>query len=114
MSLRTTAECAHAFGNQATSGGTTWTVVTAVAMRRVYVYRLIITLGSTASTVTLQDTASNALSQAFNMTGNGSITLDTPINFDPWWQTALGLGLQFVASSNSTTVSYDVWYLLAP
>jgi hypothetical protein len=110
MSLRTSAECAHVFGS--TSSGTI-ALVSAVATKRVYVYRLVITLATPGVTVTLQDTANAALSQPFQLAANGSITLDTPINFDPWWQSGTGLGVQ-LAQGGSTVIGFDVWYIQAP
>jgi hypothetical protein len=107
MSLRTSAECAHVFGS---SSSATIALVSAVAVKRVYVYRLIVTLASPAVTVTLQDTANAALSQPFQLAANSSITLDTPINGDPWWQSGTGLGVQF-AQSGTTVIGFDVWFL---
>jgi hypothetical protein len=110
MSLRTSAECAHVFGSASTG---TIALVAAVAVKRVYVYRMILTLATPAVTITLQDTASAAMSQPFQLLAGGSVTLDTPINGDPWWQSGAGLGVQ-LGQSGTTVIGYDVWYLQAP
>jgi hypothetical protein len=110
MSLRTASEALHIFGNVTTA---TIPLVAAVATKRVYVYSFIITIGTPAVTVTLQDTASNALSQNFQLLANGAITLDYRQNYDPWWVSGTGLGIQF-AQGGSTDVSYDLWYLQGP
>lgn len=110
MSLRSTAEVLHAFGNT-TSGAIT--VVSAVANQRVYLYRMILTIGTPGVTLTLEDSNDNDLSQNFQLAANGSVVLDTPINGDPWWSTATGAGL-VLEQSGSTTISYDIWYLQGP
>lgn len=107
MSLRQGSETTHIFGNS-TSG--TIALVAAVPTQRVYVYAMILTLGTPAVTVTLQDTANNALSQAFQLLANGAITLDVRNDSSPWWVSGTGLGIQF-AQGGSTDVSYDLWYL---
>lgn len=121
MSLRTTAEVAHAFaaaaaGTQTGGVGPFYLpiIVAAVAVKRVYVYRLILTISANAANVTLYDSAGTALSQGFQLAANGSITLDTPINFDPWWQTGIGLGLQIGMNNGTTLCAYDLYYLQGP
>jgi hypothetical protein len=108
MSLRPIPECQHVIVNSAAGG--TLAAVAAVANQGVGIYRMILTVPSTI-TVTIQDTGSNALSQpfAFGASG-GSITLDTPINGDPWWNSKVGLGIQLNAST-TVQVSADIWYL---
>jgi hypothetical protein len=112
--LRTLSSCLHTFG---TSTATTTSLVTGVANQRVSVYRLILTIGTPGVTVTIQDTASSAaLSQPFQLAANGAVTLDTPINGDPWWSntvTAAGNGIQ-LTQSGTTTIAYDLWYLQGP
>src|SRR5208283_1187704 len=108
MSLRPIPECQHFIVNSAAGG--TLAVVAAVANQGVGIYRMILTVPSTI-TVTIQDTSGAALSQpfAFGASG-GSITLDTPINLDPWWVSSVGKGIQLNAST-SVQVSADIWYL---
>lgn len=110
MSLRTTAEVAHAFGN---TTSTSFTIVSSVPNQRVYVYRVILTIGTPGVTLTFEDSNDNDLSQNFQLAANGSVVLDTPINGDPWWSTAAGAGL-VLEQSGSTAVSYDIWYLQGP
>lgn len=110
MSVRSIGELLHAFGNS-TSGVTH--IVPAVANQRVYVYRMILTTGTPAVTLTFEDTGDNDISQNFQLAANGSIVLDTPINGDPWWATGTGLGLD-LEQSGTSTVSYDIWYLQGP
>ena len=110
MSLRSVSECSHVIISSAAGG--TIPIVAAVTSPRqsVALYRMILTVAS-AVTVTLQDTNGGALSQPFAFgSSGGSITLDTPINWDPWWVSALGLGMQFNASG-MVQVSADIWYL---
>jgi hypothetical protein len=110
MSLRSLSQASHIFGNSSLA---TIPLVSAVPTQRVYVYSLIITMGTPAVTVTLTDTSAAAMSQAFQLLANGAITLDYRMFGDPWWQSGTGLGIQFV-QSGTTNVSYDVWYLQGP
>lgn len=111
MPLRYLSDAAHVIVNSAAGG--TLPIVAAVAGVRSNLYRLILTVPA-AVTVTLQDTSGAALSQPFAFgTSGGSITLDVPINGDPWWTAPLGRGLQFNASA-AVQVSADVWYLQTP
>lgn len=104
-------ECAHQIINSAAGG--TLAIVAAVASQRVGVYRLVLVVPA-AVTVTFQDTAGGALSApyAFGTTG-GSLTLDTPVNGDPWYQSGVGLGLQLLVSA-AVQVSADVYTLQGP
>ena len=108
MSLRSTPECQHVIVNS--SAGGTLAVVAAVSGLSVAIYRMILTVATT-DTVTVQDTSGGTLSQpfAFGASG-GSITLDTPINGDPWWVSATNLGIQ-LNSTAMVQVSADIWYL---
>lgn len=111
MSLRSISECSHVIINSAAGG--TLAAVAAVSGQRVGIYRMILTVATTV-TVTVQDTANAALSQPFAFgSSGGSITLDTPINWDPWWTSALGLGIQLNASV-AVQVSADIWWLQGP
>ena len=109
--LHFTSECLHAIVNSAAGG--VLPVVAAKAGSNCGIFRMILTT-SGAVTITIQYTASNALSEpfAFGASG-GSITLDTPVNGDAWWYSALGLGLQLNASA-TVQVSADIWYLQRP
>jgi hypothetical protein len=111
MSLRSVPECLHAIINASTG---TIPVVAAVANQRVYVYRLIRVIGTPAVTLTLQDTASNPLSGPLALAANGSITLDTNINGDPWWLSGTGLGVQLSQGGGTTAIGGDLWYLQGP
>src|SRR6266853_1994716 len=89
-------------------------------IQRVGVYRMIL-VANAASTFAFQDTAGNPISATYSLTAAGStVTLDTPINGDPWWQTGpnfatpnypLGVGLQLVIGGTGP-VAYDVWTAL--
>lgn len=114
MSLRTRTEVLHAFNLTPTVAGTA-TIVAAVAGQRVGVYRVIITMGAVTTPPALAQfvgSVSGALSQQFQLVAEGSIVLDTPINFDPWWVTAAGEALQLTVSGGN--FSYDIWYLQGP
>jgi hypothetical protein len=109
MSLRSRSETTHVIISAA--AGTT-AVVAAVTGQRVGIYKMIVTVASTA-TLAIQDTAGGALSQTFGFgTSGGSITIDIPINNESWFQSGLNLGIQFVVTG--ATVSADVWYLQGP
>ena len=86
-------------------------------IQRVGVFRMI--LGARAATTfQFQDTASNPISGLYTLTAAGStVTLDTPINGDPWWMTGpnftspnnpIGVGLQIVVGTG--TVDADIWF----
>ena len=110
MSLRTVPEALHVIING--TGGTI-AAVAAVALQRVGIYRMILVIGSPAVSVTIQDTAGGALSAPYPLAANGSITIDTPINGDPWWQSSIGLGIQ-IFQSGTTQISADLFYLQGP
>jgi hypothetical protein len=107
MSLRQGQECSHVIVNS--SAGTT-PVVAAVATLRVYIYKMILTIGTPAITMTIQDTAGVALTQAFQLAAGGSVTIDVPNNQEPWWNSNTGLGIQFV-QSGTTPYGLDLWYV---
>ena len=108
MSLRPIPECQHVIVNSAAGG--TLAAVVAVANQGVGIYRMILTVPS-AVIVTVQDTSGNALSQPFAFgSSGGSVTIDTPINGDPWWNSVVGRGIQLNAST-TVQVSADIWYL---
>jgi hypothetical protein len=109
MSLRTGQECQHVIANASTA---TIALVSAVATQRVYVYKLILIIGSPAVNVTLQDTSNAALSQAFQLAANGSIVIDVPANWEPWWNTGTGLGIQLF-QTGTTPIGCDVWFIQA-
>jgi hypothetical protein len=91
-----------------------------LASQRVGVYRMILVANAT-STFQFQDTSGNAISAQYSLTSAGStVTLDTPVNGDPWWQTGpslafpsnpLGVGLQLVIGGTGP-VAADVWIAL--
>lgn len=117
MSLRYGSEALHTFGT--TTSATTINALAAVAGRRLFVYRLIVTV-SVACTFKLQDTNSNDMSQAFQLAATGGIALDVPFNYDPWWFTGQGLagaplvgqgaGINFIVVGTTPTVGWDVWW----
>lgn len=110
MSLRTTSECLHAFGNASTA---TIAVLPATPSKRVCIYRMILT-NAAAATVTLQDTSGSALSQTFQLpAGTVPTILETQNNGDPWWSTVAGLGIQ-LAQAGTVNIGYDFWYILNP
>ena len=104
-------ECAHVIFSNNTIASTTF--VPAVAGSSVALYRMILTCAA-ACNVTIQDTTAVALSQVFAFgASGGSITLDIPINGDPWWQSVAGRGMQ-VNQNAAVQVSADFWYLQRP
>jgi len=113
MSLRLRSEAVHAFG---AGGAGTTAIVSAVAGQIVKVYRMIVVNGAAGQTITLQDTINTAISQGFLLLANGTITLDTPINGDPWFFSGdrgnnpiiPGLGIQW---NGSAAFSFDLWFL---
>ena len=110
MSLRRGTETTHIFGNASTG---TIALVSAVANQRVYLYRMIVTITTPSISLVLQDTSGAPLSQNFQLAVQGAIVLDVSNNYDPWWISNAGLGMQFV-QSGTTNVSYDVWYIQGP
>lgn len=114
MSYRRFSEAIHISGAGSAAGVTG--IVAAVASQVVRVYRLILTNGATAGTIQLQDTANNALSQAFNLAIDGQIVLGDTNSSDPWWQSDQvagrnsGLGIQWNAVT-TTAYGWDIWYL---
>ena len=110
MSFKALPESTHVFGGAATA---TIPLVAAVPRQRVSIYRMILTLGATAVTVTIQDTTGAALSQALQMAANGAIVLDVSEEGEPWWVSAPGLGVQ-LGQSGTTQINYDIWFRQGP
>jgi hypothetical protein len=118
MSLRYASEAQHNFGSLIATG----TLLAAVTGRRLFIYRLLLTVTDTsgATTVQLQDTASNNMSQAFQFVTGGGLALDVPFNNDPWWFTGQGLagaplvgqglGINAVITGSGSVVNFDVWW----
>ncbi len=109
MSLRITSELFHVIIN---SSSNTIPLVAAAATKRVGIFRVALVVGG-ATTLTFQDTASNAISGPYAMAANGSITLDVSTNMDAWWNSSTGLGVQLV-QTNAQAIGGDVWYLQGP
>jgi hypothetical protein len=104
-------ETSHAIINSAAGG--VLPIVAAAPQVRASIYAMILTT-SGAVTVTVQDTNAVALSQPFAFgTNGGAVTVDIKVNGDPWWQSALGVGLQLNASG-AVQVSADIYYLVTP
>jgi hypothetical protein len=109
--LHVVAECKHVIINSAAGG--TLAVVAAVANQRVGIYKIVLVV-ATAITLTFQDTAGGALSAPYVFGANGgSITLDTQMNGDPWYQSGVGLGIQLLTSV-AVQVSADIYFLQGP
>ncbi|HKD44546.1 MAG TPA: hypothetical protein VKD24_02720 [Candidatus Angelobacter sp.] len=108
--LHTQSELTHVVVNSAAGG--TLAVASAVTGSKIGIYRMLLVANS-ATTITIQDTASSALSAPYSLLAGGSIIVDTPINGDPWWQSTAGKGLQ-INSSAAVQVSADVYYLVSP
>jgi len=98
------------------SGGTPYVAGTTIlvptnqltGIQRVGVYKAIIQAISAQATIQFQDTSNNSLSSVFTLAILGFLTIDVPINGDPWWQTTVaGRGLQLVTTGG--TVAADVW-----
>jgi hypothetical protein len=112
MGLRFRSECklVSSLGTNYTIGGSPITIVPAsqvVGIQRVGVYRLVI-VAVAAATIQFQDTGSNILSAQYPLGVNGAMTLDTPINGDPWWIGGQGLGLQLLLTGTGP-VAADIW-----
>jgi hypothetical protein len=104
-------ECSHNLFSSAGIG--TVVAIAAVASQSAAIYRMILTCAGACS-VTLQDTTGVALSQVFAFgASGGSITLDIPVNGDPWWQSVAGRGIQ-INQSAAVQVSADIWFLQRP
>ena len=111
LGLHSRLELAHATDNRA-AGGTLAIVSAGTTLQVTNLYRMILFVGG-ATTITVQDTASSALSAPYNFAAAGFLVLDISINGDPWWEAAAGKGLQ-LNSSNAVQVSADIWYLQEP
>ncbi len=113
MPLRNRPELQHAIVSSA-AGGALAAIAAPGGLLRVSVYRIAITVGA-AVNVTVQDTNSNALSQAFQFLGTAPLplVLDMMTNGDPLWQSSGGLGIQLNASG-AVQVNADFWYLISP
>lgn len=121
MGLRFRSE-AQLFSSAGTPFAVGTTVIVAASLitqiKRVCVYRMVM-VANAASTFQFQDTNGNAISALYSLTAAGStVTLDTPINGDPWWSTGpsvmfpsnpLGVGLQLVIGGTGP-VAADIWY----
>lgn len=107
MSQRTRPEMQHVKVNASTA---TIPLVTGVAGQIISVYAIIITIGSPAVLVDIQDTVNGDISADFNLAATGFVVADPFPNGDPRWQTAAGSGLQ-LTQTGTTPVSCDVWYL---
>jgi hypothetical protein len=112
MSLRTTSECLH-YVTTTANASASFTVVPAVGILKVGIYRMLLTIGSPAVTVQLKDTAGGVLSQPFQLSANGTIAVDTQENLDPWWITGSGLGV-VVTQTGTTPIGLDLYYLQGP
>jgi hypothetical protein len=100
---------------------TTTTVLVAAALvlpiQRVGVFRMVL-VARGASTFQFKDTAGNNISALYTLTAAGStVTLDTPINGDPWWMTGpnftsannpIGVGLSLAVGA--AIVDADIWF----
>jgi hypothetical protein len=101
-------ETNHFIQNSAAGG--TVTIAPAAAGLRSNIYAMILTAAG-AVTVTVQDTSGAAISEPFAFgTNGGAVTLDVKVNGDPWFNTGIGLGLQFSISA-AVQVSGDVYWL---
>lgn len=110
MSMRGPGELIHVIVNSSLA---TIPVVAAAATQRVYVYKLIMDLGSPGVSVTLQDTGGGAISQTFTLLADASLILDSQINGDPWFTAGTGLGVQ-VFQSGTTNIGLDLYFLQGP
>jgi len=107
MSLRTRSECQRFTTN---SSAATIPLVTGVTGQIVSIYAIIVTV-TAAIQITVDGTVTGDLSQDFNLGANGSIVLDRQINGDPWWQGAVGEGIQLTQTGTPTNVGVDIYYL---
>ena len=112
MSLKTLSECLHAFSATAVSTGTI-NAIAAVSGKRVSLYRVILIIGSPGVTVQFNDSVAGQISQPFQLAANGALVLDTQANYDPWFLTGAGGGLNIV-QSGTTPITYDLWFLQGP
>jgi hypothetical protein len=101
---------------------TTTTAIVAAAgvpqgFSRVGVFRMVL-VARGASTFQFKDSAGNIISAIYTLTAAGStVTLDTPINGDPWWITGptfafpnnpVGVGLSIAIGA--AIVDADIWF----
>jgi hypothetical protein len=105
--LHTRPELSHSIVNSAAGG--TLAIAAAVAGQRAAIYRIVLSANG-ATVLTFQDTAGTALSAPYSFAAGGSLTLDTQVNGDPWFQSGAGLGLQ-LNSSAAVQVSGDIYWL---
>lgn len=87
---------------------TTTVVVAAIAGQRTRVMGLCL-VAAVAGTVQVQDTASNALTGVMAVAVGVPIVL--PISEAPWAESALGAGIQIVATGTSQSVSGVLTYI---
>ena len=101
---------------------TTTTVLVAATLlpltfNRVGVFRMVL-VARGASSFQFKDTAGNNIGALYTLTAAGStVTLDTPINGDPWWMTGpnftspnnpVGVGLSLAVGA--AIVDADIWF----
>lgn len=109
MSLRIFSECSHAYGNASTP---TIPVVAAVPGKRVAIFRLALS-NAAAAGLTIQDTTGAAMSQQFQLpAANMPLIMETQSNFDPWFVSAIGTGIQLV-QTGTVNIGYDFWVIQA-
>ena len=88
-----------------------------LGIQRVGVFRMIL-VARAASSFQFEDTLGNDISAVYQLAGAGSaVTLDTPINGDPWWMTGpsftspnnpIGVGLSLTVGGG--IVDADIWF----
>ena len=86
-------------------------------IQRIGVFRMVL-VARGASSFQFKDTSGNNISALYTLTAAGStVTLDTPINGDPWWMT----GPNFTSPNNpirvglsmavgAAIVNADIWF----
>jgi hypothetical protein len=109
-------------GTAGLTGSATTAIVTAaqlpLTLNRVGVFRMILVARAAASSFQFKDSAGNIIGAIYTLTAAGStVTLDTPINGDPWWMTGpsftfpnnpLGVGLSIAIGTG--VVDADIWW----
>jgi hypothetical protein len=109
MSLKTVSETSHVRG---TNTGNDFIAIPAVASQRIGVHKMIVVVAG-ATSIQFTDHVSTSLSQLFPLLANGTIVLDTQVNGDPWWSTAIGAAFSIVQTAGAS-ISYDIWFVQGP
>jgi len=110
LRFRSEAILVSSLGTPYTVAGSPITIIPASqvsGIQRVGIYRMI-AVATAAVTLQFQDTASTLISAQYSLIAGGTITLDTPINGDYWWQGGAGRGIQLLLTGTGPLAA-DIW-----